>query len=247
MKETSKSISAVIPTYNEAENIKIIIDRVEDTLKGISDDIELIIVDDSSPDGTALIAREYNKKYGNIKVIVRKKKAGIGAALKEGYNNAKNELIVSTDADFHFDPEDMLNLFRKLDKGYDLVVGSRYKSNHKYKKKGVKNKIKSVLSTMGNVGMRTISGVPMYDFSANFRAMRKKVWDKIKVKDNDNSMLFEMIIKAHYSGFKVSNVPIHFRDRIYGNSKLNIYKEASRFLYKLSYHSFKIRILKKMR
>src|SRR3989344_3391982 len=95
-------ISIIIPTYNEAENIPIIIGDIEKTIfkKYVG---EIIIVDDSSPDGTGDIAKRLNKKYKNIIVINKEKREGIGAALRVGYNNANGDILISTDADLSFD------------------------------------------------------------------------------------------------------------------------------------------------
>jgi len=89
------SLSIVLPTYNEKDNIKILIPEIKKTFEHINH--EIIVVDDSSPDGTARVSEDLNEKYGNIRVIVREKKEGIGAAIREGYNNARNSIIISSD------------------------------------------------------------------------------------------------------------------------------------------------------
>ncbi len=113
------SLSIVLPTYNEKDNINILIPRIEETFNHINH--EIIVIDDSSPDGTARVSEELNKKYGNIKVIVREKKEGIGAAIREGYNNANNSIILSSDSDLSFLPSDMHRLYEKVQEGYDFV------------------------------------------------------------------------------------------------------------------------------
>ncbi|MGR3302420.1 MAG: glycosyltransferase [Candidatus Scalindua sp.] len=111
------SLSIIIPTYNERENIKILIPEIEKTFGHVNH--EIIVVDDNSPDGTAKASEELNKRYGNIRVIVRKKKEGIGAAIREGYNSARNSIILSSDSDLSFTLSDTYRLYEKIQEGYD--------------------------------------------------------------------------------------------------------------------------------
>ncbi|MBL7147194.1 MAG: glycosyltransferase [Nanoarchaeota archaeon] len=225
-------ISIVLPTYNEKKNISILIPQLEDILKRKGLKGEILVVDDSSPDGTALVAKELNKKYGNIQVIIRPKKEGIGAALREGYNTAQGKLIFSMDTDLSFDPNIMPKILKRLGEGYDLIVGNRYSSKEDYEAKTINVKAKRFVSRFGNKFLRFITGIDIHDFSTNFRGMKRKVWQKIKTREKTNSLLFEMIVLTDYHGFKVGEQSIVFKDRIYGESKLNLAKEAPKFLLK---------------
>jgi len=239
----SSSLSIVLPTYNELKNIKILIEQIE---KEFKKKIKLeIIVDDSSPDGTANAARALNKKYKNIRVIVRKNKEGIGAALRDGYNAARNDLILSSDSDLSFSVKDMLKLIDKIKQGYDLVIGSRHMEQGYYEKKVLKTRIKGFVSNTGNKVVRILTGVPIHDFSANFRVIRRDVWRSIKTKEKTNIILLEMILKTYYKKYKVAEVPVAFKDRIYGESKLNLAKEAPKFFMKMLLFVINLRILKK--
>ncbi len=123
------SLPIVLPTYNEKDNIKILIPRIEETFKHINH--EIIVVDDNSPDGTARVPEELNEKYGNIRVIAREGKEGIGVAIREGYNNAHNSIILSSDSDLSFLSSDMYRLYEKVQEGYDFVWGSKlYHPDH---------------------------------------------------------------------------------------------------------------------
>ena len=238
-------LSVVIPTYNENENINILIPKIESLLsKKFKNNYEIIVVDDSSPDGTARSAKKLSEKYGNINVIVKKKKEGIGAALKVGYNSAKGDLILSTDADLSFDAKDMERLIAEIKKGYDLVVGSRHLYERDYEKPNLQTKLKGFISRYGNMMVRLLSGLNIHDFSANFRVIRKGVWHKLKTTDNTNSILLEMILKTKYKGYRVTEIPVQFKDRIYGVSKLNLAKESPKFFVKLVFYVLKYRILR---
>jgi dolichol-phosphate mannosyltransferase len=234
-------ISIVLPTYNERKNIEILIPELEVLLKKNNLAGEIVVVDDSSPDGTADVANELNKKYGNVKLVLRPKKEGIGAALRDGYNHSSGDIIFSMDSDLSFDHNLIPEFLSRL-KQYDLVVGSRHTSQGGYEKKNLKVFLKWLTSRSGNVALRVMSGVNVHDFSANFRGIKRDVWNRISTTDNTNSILFEMILLTKYKGFKVSEIPVTFRDRIHGESKLNLVKEAPCFFLKAAKWSLKSRV-----
>ena len=235
-------LTIVIPTYNEKKNIEIFIPKIEkEVLKKRKIKGEIIVVDDNSPDGTARAALKLNKKYKNIKVIIRKKKEGIGAALRCGYNEASGILILSSDSDLSFSTDDMLRLIDKINSGYDLVVGSRHLTSKDYQKRKIKTFVKGFISKYGNILVRVFSGVGIHDYSANFRIIRNEVWKDIKTKEKTNSILLEMILKTAHKGYKVTEVPVKFLDRKYGKSKINLFKEVPKFFIKLIYYSLKYR------
>ncbi len=230
-------ISFVIPTYNERENIKILIPKIE-SLFLEKYKFEIIIVDDSSPDKTAELSEKLNKKYHNIRTVIRKKKEGIGAALRAGYNEAKGEVILSSDADLSFKVEDMLRLMDKINEGYDLVVGSRHKEEGMYENRKLLTKLKYFVSKSGNKFIRFFLGLKIHDFSANFRAIKRDVWNDIETKDNTNSLLLEMILKTKLKNYKIAEVPVEFKERKYGVSKLRLSKEIPKFFLKIIYFFF---------
>lgn len=239
-------ISIVLPTYNERENIARLIPEIEKQFSRKKITIEILVVDDDSPDGTAAVAKELNKMYRNIRVISRTKKEGIGAALRHGYDEARGEVIISSDADLAFKVEDMLKLLERIQKGSDLIVGSRHLKTVSYEKTAIGTKIKWIVSYFGNKMIRVISGVAqVHDFSANFRAIRKPVWNCLKTHENSNALLFEMILKAQCKGYRVEELSVTFKDRIYGKSKLNLAKEAPSFFLKLLWLSIKVRLFRK--
>ena len=225
-------VSVIIPTYNERENIGILIPSIEKLLSNHKIQHEIIVVDDSSPDNTAELARDLNKEYKNIRVLVRKEKSGIGSAIRDGYNIAKNDILLSIDSDLSFKIDDIIKLLKKIEEGYDVVVGSRHIRKSDYKAYDFNIKLKRFVSRHGNKITSSLVGIRIKDFSANFRAMKKSVWEFIETKDNTNSILLEMIVAADAKGYKVAEIPVEFRDRRYGKSKLNLFKEAPKFFSK---------------
>lgn len=233
-------LSIILPTYNERKNIGIIIDKIEDIFKDIK--YEIIVVDDDSPDDTGKLALELNRKYGNIKLITRLNKSGIGSALRVGYAHAQGDIILSSDADLSFPVEDMPKLLNSIKSGNDLVLGCRHSIlGSSYEIKGVRTAIKGFISKIGNVTLNVLSGTGVHDFSANFRAIRRTAWNQLEIKENTNVMLFETIIKAKYKGMKIAEIPVSFNDRIYGKSKLKLSTEIPKFIFKMGYYLIKYR------
>lgn len=233
-------LSIILPTYNERENIGIIIPKIEDVLKDIKH--EIIVVDDNSPDDTAGSVLELNKKYGNIRIITRLNKKGIGSALREGYRQAKGGIILSSDADLSFPVEDMIRLVNGIKDGNDLVLGCRHEIKGSYYEiKGARTVIKGFISRLGNIILCVLSGTGVHDFSANFRAIKRTAWYELDIKENTNIMLFETIIKAKSKGMKIAEIPVSFNDRIYGKSKLKLSIEIPKFILKMGYYLLKYR------
>lgn len=228
-------LSIVLPTYNERENIKILIPKIEDIFKDIKH--EIIVVDDSSPDRTAECVLDLNKTYNNIRLINRKKKEGIGAALCEGYNNARGSIIISSDTDLSFSVDDMVKLVNAIKDGYDLVIGCRHNIKGSfYEMKRLNTFIKGFISRSGNTLLTILTRMNIHDFSANFRAIKKEAWQELSIKETNNIMLFEMIIKARHKRMKIVEVPVSFVDRIYGKSKLNLFFEIPKVILKIIYY-----------
>ena len=236
-------MSIILPTYNEKKNIGILIPRIEEEFKNVRH--EIIVVDDNSPDHTANVVLELNDKYGNIRLDRRTVKSGIGAALRHGYNYATGTFILSSDSDLSFSTADMLRLYNKINEGFDLVIGCRHgiKGSY-YDMKGFRTSIKGFISRFGNCVLRLLSGINISDFSANFRAIRKEKWEKLCIEQNTNIMLIEMIIKAKYHGMKITQVPVSFKDRLYGKSKLNLFIEIPKAMLNILFYLVKYRGIK---
>jgi len=226
-----KELSIVLPVYNECENLAILIPHIEETFKEYS--FELIIVDDNSKDVTQSLLHELNKFFLNVRSIKRENVFGIGSALRDGYNIAQGKYILSSDADLSFSPTDMLRLYEKVLEGYDMVLGYKCRD-----KKVPHNFFKSFISILGNMLVRTLSGIQLRNFSTNFRIIRASQWKKIKTCEDAHPFLFESVLKANHLGLRICEIPIIFHDRKYGKSKLNFFREAPRFLIKVIKYTF---------
>ena len=203
-------ISIVLPTYNEAENIKELIPQ----LKKEFPKAEILVVDDSSPDGTAKVAKSLG-----VRVIVRKKKEGIGAALAEGYRKAKGGIIMSMDADGSISVESVRILLKKLQK-YDLVVGSRYSKGGSPSGR----KLQKIISALGNKAIKIMCRLPVDDVSLNFKTFRKESLKFFKFNEKTNVIGIEMILDAKPNKLRIGQMPVIFSERHYGASKTKLPK-----------------------
>ncbi|MFP4418225.1 MAG: polyprenol monophosphomannose synthase [Fibrobacterota bacterium] len=227
----------IIPTYNERENIVLLIPEIRKILPGI----HILVVDDNSPDGTSNVVKELGRSLKHIYVLDRSKKQGLGRAYISGFNWAlqrQYEYIFEMDADFSHNPS-YLPQFLEAIENADLVIGSRYVS-------GV-NVInwpmsRLLLSYFGNLYARTVAGIPVKDCTAGFKCFRRKVLETInleKIGSSGYSFQVEMHYHVWKKGFKITEIPIVFTDRQNGVSKMSsgIVKEALILLIKLRFLS----------
>jgi dolichol-phosphate mannosyltransferase len=223
----------IIPTYNERENIERIVPRV----LGQDPSINVLIVDDNSPDGTGQIADNMAEKDDRIFVIHRQNKSGLGTAYITGFKFALQkdyDLVFEMDCDFSHDPKYIPHFLEAI-QDVDLVLGSRYIS-------GV-NVInwpmsRLLLSYYANVYSRIITGLPVRDATGGFKCFRREVLEAIdldEVKSNGYSFQIEMSFRAWKKGFKIKEIPIVFEDRKEGQSKMSkkIVREAVWMVWRL--------------
>jgi len=223
-------VSVVLSTYNERENLANIIPVIEGILERNGINGEIIVVDDNSPDGTSDVARELGKRYGNVRLLWRPSKLGPGSAHADGYRFATGDIIVGMDTDFSHDPHDIPRFVAKIKDGFDMVVGSRYIDGGQYEVRSLQTLKKSVASRLGNILICLLSGVPVHDFTTALRAIRREVVQKVVTESRGNSFFMEFIIKAYRSGYRMTEIPIIFRDRVAGTSKLSLGKQSLKMI-----------------
>jgi len=223
-------ISVVLPTYNERENILKLIEHIENVVKRNKLKSEIVVVDDSSPDGTAAAVKALNKNYGNIRVLIRKKKLGVGSAHMFGYQHSNGDVIIAMDTDLSHDPEQIIAMIEKMNEGYDIVAGSRHMKGSYYERKTPETRRKYIASKYGNMLTTFLSGVPIHDFTNGFRAIRKYVVKNVETESTGNSFLMEFLVKAHKKGYRVTEIPVTFKDRKFGHSKLQLEKESLKYI-----------------
>ena len=212
----------IIPTYNEKENIEKIIRATFSQKKAF----DILIVDDSSPDGTSTIVKDLQKEYPNrLFLEVRNKKDGLGRAYIHGFKWAlkrKYEYIIEMDADFSHNPVDLERLYNKcVNEGADLAIGSRYSQGVNVVNWPMK---RVLLSYFASKYVQFVTGMPFHDTTAGFVCYNRKVLETIqleKIKFVGYAFQIEMKFKAWKHGFNVQEVSVIFTDRTLGESKMS--------------------------
>ncbi|MDD5230556.1 MAG: polyprenol monophosphomannose synthase [Candidatus Marinimicrobia bacterium] len=224
----------IIPTYNEKENITTIIER----LRALPIIVDILIVDDNSPDGTAEVVRNLQTNDAHLFMLNRPGKLGLGTAYVTGFRWALErdyELILEMDADLSHNPDDVPRLISECENGYDLVIGSRYCNGVNVINWPIK---RLILSYGANKYTRVVTGMPIKDATAGFKCYRRNVLEGInlsRVKSSGYSFQIEMHFRAWSAGYKIKEIPIIFVERSEGLSKMskNIVWEAVFMVWKL--------------
>lgn len=231
-----KSI-VVIPTYNEIHNIQ----KLLTDLMFMYASLDILIVDDNSPDGTADYVRQTQKSNSRIKLLQREKKMGLGTAYVAGFKYALAngyDIVIQMDADYSHDPKEIKNFLEAI-RAYDLVIGSRYINGVRVINWPIR---RLLLSYFANLYSRIITGMPIKDGTGGFKCFRRNVLEAINldaVHSNGYSFQIEINYKAWKKGFRVVELPITFIDRVQGTSKMSkkIVREAVFMVWKLRFKS----------
>lgn len=218
----------MIPTYNEAGNIKRLISDIRN-LNVPGHDLRILVVDDNSPDGTGRMVTEIAARDSHVELHTRFNKRGRGTAGIDGFKEALKrgaDYVIEMDADFSHDPKYIPSLIAAADAGADLVLGSRFITGGADEDRGIGRRL---LTKSARLYISTVLGLPYKDLTGGYRCYKKKVLESI---DLDGltavgpSVVLETLYKTVAKGFKVAEVPIIFIDRREGVSKLDSSKLA---------------------
>lgn len=223
----------IIPTYNELENLP----RLLPEVLSKDESIDVLIVDDNSPDGTAAFVESQMKNNNRIHLIKRQSKQGLGTAYIAGFKYALQnnfQLVFEMDADFSHDPKEIPRFLDEI-KNSDVILGSRYINGVNVINWPLR---RLLLSSFANLYTRVITGMPIHDATGGFKCFRREVLEAIdldRVTSNGYAFQIEMTFKAWKKGFKVKEIPIIFVDRVKGKSKMSkkIVREAVTMVWKL--------------
>ena len=233
MSHSHEKTLIIIPTYNELENLPLLVEEVHK----IVPHVDILVADDDSPDGTGKLADELAAKDERINVLHRKLKEGLGKAYVDGFQWALDrdyELIFEMDCDFSHQPKHLPE-FIAATKDADLVLGSRYIKGGGTVGWGLSRKI---ISSGGNWYARMILGLPYKDLTGGFKCFRRKVLESLDIHNLYSfgyCFQIELTYRAHKKGFRIAQTPIIFPDRERGQSKMSgkIFKEAFVTVWKL--------------
>jgi dolichol-phosphate mannosyltransferase len=227
--KSKESILIVIPSYNEKENIENLINEI---LKQ-NNKIDLLVVDDNSPDGTSEIVSKHKKLNKRVFLITRNKKDGRGGAVLDGFqfglkSNKKYEYFFEMDADFSHAPNEIGDLLEKIDQ-YDMVIGSRYLRKSKIVGWPINRRI---FSKLANIYARVLLRIPISDYTNGYRLYRKEVLERLNfkaIKKSGYIVLSEVAFQVHLAGFRIGEVPTLFVNRQRGISNLTLSEVLSAF------------------
>ncbi len=230
-------LSIIIPTYNERQNLPILIEKINNSINN-SIKYEIVVVDDNSPDKTWEVALEYSKKGYPVKLILRPRKMGLSSAIIEGFHKSSGEYIVVIDADLQHPPEVIPILYNEAKKhGADIVIASRYIKGGGVEGWSLIRKIiskgASLLAKIALPQVRKIS-----DPMSGFFLVKRDVIEGLELKPKSWKVLLEILVKGKYS--KVIEVPYIFRSRIHGESKLRLKDMISYFKHVLELSEYRI-------
>jgi len=213
----------ILPTYNEAENVERFVRAVLEQLATVAPDHHVLVVDDSSPDGTGDIADRLAAELEPVEVLHRSAKEGLGRAYLAGFEYALRRdaaLVLEMDSDFSHDPADLPRLITAAANA-DLVLGSRYVEGGGVRDWGL---LRRLVSRGGSWYARVLLGVPVRDLTGGFKCFRREVLDALDLEGvhaDGYGFQIELTYRAQRAGFRIVEVPIQFRDREAGRSKMS--------------------------
>jgi len=234
-----RAVCICVPTYNEAENVQAFVEALVDEFDRYRVNGTVLVVDDASPDGTGEIAQELARRDPRVAVLHRQQKGGLGSAYQAGFRWALEhhfEVVGQMDCDFSHDPRalpDLLHASRMA----DLVIGSRYVPGGRIENWPLSRRL---ISRSGSLYASTMLGVPVRDFTGGFKCFRREVLEQLPFESagaKGYGFQIEMTYRAVRAGFRVMEVPIVFRDRVAGQSKMSlaIAGEAALLVFRLRY------------
>jgi dolichol-phosphate mannosyltransferase len=215
----------ILPTYNEAENVKAILTAAGEVLAGAAPDgFKVLVVDDGSPDGTGQLADEMAARHEWVEVLHRTEKNGIGPAYLAGFAHALERgagYVMEMDSDFSHDPADLARLLQAVYDGADLALGSRYVPGGGVSDWG---RWRRFISEGGSLYSRLVLGLHIKDLTGGFKCFRREVLEAIhfdSVRSHGYAFQVELTYRSVQAGFRVVEVPIVFSERQLGESKMS--------------------------
>lgn len=218
-----KEVSVILPTYNERENLPLLIERIDRVFAEGGIDGEVVVIDDHSPDGTGRLAERLRGRYRFLRVVHRPRKLGLGSACKEGFRVAEGKLLLTMDADLSHDPSHIPSFLEKA-RYADVVVGSRYEKGG-----GIVgwSPSRRMVSRIANFLAHLVLGMGVKDVTSGYRAYRREVFERVsleEIQSSGHAFQLEVLHKIVKRGFRVDSIPIVFTGRRKGESKLNLWE-----------------------
>ena len=214
---SSPQLSVVLPTYNEAGNVAALIDGIRSAMGGTS--IEIIVIDDGSPDGTPAIVRELAAADPRVRLIERAGKQGLSSAVFAGADAANGRYVAVMDADLSHDPEELPDMLAKAIQGYDVVIGSRFVRGSVNQGQPL---VRRAMSVLLNTGARLVLQLRPNDVLTGYVLCRRELLTTMPTRYSAGGFKWLIELLATQRGIRVHEWPIRFRDREQGSSKANL-------------------------
>jgi len=205
------SISAFFPAYNDAGTIASMVVVTDRTLRALTDDYEIIVVNDGSPDHTGEILDDLAARYPRLRVVTHPRNRGYGGALRSGFAAATKDLVFYTDGDAQYDPRELALLLEQLTPDAEVVNGykiARHDPPHRL-----------VIGRVYHHVVRRMFGLRVRDVDCDFRLLRRSVFDRVGLTANSGVICVELMTKLHQAGCRIVEVPVHHYHRAYGRSQ----------------------------
>lgn len=205
------SLSIFFPAYNDAGTIASLVLIAHMTARQLTDDYEVIVVNDGSPDHTGELLDEMARQFAWLRVVHHEKNRGYGGALRTGFLSATKQLVFYTDGDAQYDPREMLKLYQAFSERVDFVNGYKI---------GRSDPLHRIwIGRLYHYFVKTLFGLRMRDVDCDFRLMRRSVFDKVRLTRDSGVICVELMKKVQDHGFRIAEVPVRHYHRTYGKSQ----------------------------
>lgn len=224
---TNMSISAFFPAYNDAGTIPSMVITVLLTLRELTDDYEVIVINDGSKDHTAAVLDELARIYPDeVRIVHHEKNRGYGGALRSGFAHASKDWIFYTDGDAQYDPRELKNLANLASADVDFINGWKIERNDPWHR--------IVIGRIYQYLIKLTFKLKLKDVDCDFRLMRREVFDKVELTADSGVICVEMMKKVQDAGFRLAETPVHHFHRAYGKSQFFNFQRLARVAYDLS-------------
>jgi glycosyltransferase involved in cell wall biosynthesis len=205
------SISAFFPAFNDGGTIPSMVISVLRTLPAVTDDYEVVVVNDGSSDYTAEMLEELARLYPQVRIVTHPQNRGYGAALRSGFGSATKEWVFYTDGDGQYDPRELVSLVDAVQEDTDIVNG------YKIERHDPLHRV--IIGRVYHHIVRMMFGFRLRDVDCDFRLIKRKVFDEVELRSTSGTICLEMVKKMQDAGFRFEEVPVHHFHRAYGKSQ----------------------------
>ena len=216
----ASSITAFFPAYNDSGTIASMVVVADMTLRQLTDDYEVIVVNDGSPDHCGEILADLQLRYPRLRVVTHPTNRGYGGALRSGFANATKELVFYTDGDAQYDPRELATLYDALADDVDMVNGYKIQRRDPINRK--------IIGRVYHHVVRLAFGVKLRDVDCDFRLMRRSIFDVVHLESNSGIICVELMKKIQDAGFHIVEVPVHHFHRAFGVSQFFNFRRVAR-------------------